>query len=50
MLEDDTIQLEQIQDMTFNATVIIKQLYDLEGFEVPIEKWKDHNVQISNNQ
>ena len=49
MFEDNTIELEQIEDMTFNATVIIKQLYDLEGIDVPIEKWQTHNVQISSN-
>ena len=44
-----TIDLEQIKDMTFDATIIVKQLYDMDNVEIPVEKWKDHNVETSNN-
>ena len=48
IFQNDTIELEQIENMTFNATVVIKQLYDLNDVEVPFGKWENHNVQISN--
>ena len=47
LMRDNTIQLGKIEDMTFNLTIIIKELYDMNGVEVPIAKWVNHNVQTN---
>ena len=46
ILDGEIIELEQIKNMTFDVTIIIKQLYDLNDVEIPVEKWRNHNVQI----
>ena len=50
IFENHTIRLHEIKDMAFDVTVIIKRLYSLDGVEIPVEKWTNHNVQISNDE
>ena len=49
LFSDDTIELEDIENMTFIATIVIEELYDDNGVKIPVEKWEDHNVAISRN-
>ena len=50
LTEHNAIKLEQIENIVCNVTVNINKLYDMDDVEIPVEKWKDHNVQISNVQ
>ena len=36
-----------IEKLTFNATLIIKGLYDMDDNEIPVENWKHHNVELN---
>ena len=47
LLEGNVINLDQIENMTCNATINIKKLYDTDDVEIPAQEWKNHNVQIS---
>ena len=42
---ENQIKLESINDITFNAIISIKELYDMDDREISVEKWKNHNVQ-----
>ena len=47
LTEENAIKLEQIENIICNVTVNINKLYDMDDVEIPIEKWINHNVKIS---
>ena len=50
MIDDESIELENVKDIEINVFISIKKLYDTKRNDVPMEKWKDYNVEISQNK
>ena len=46
---ESEIELENNKDVTFNATITIKELYNVKGVEIPVEKWKNHDSEKNTN-